>query len=309
MPTYKPAQDPKMVRVIAGGIIAIVMIIGLSIFLTMLNKQTDSTEVNPSASPSQKDEKEESYMTENEKQTLVKDILSEVKESAMSIDDTDVDYVGQDIYDTDFPIYLANGAKTAMPLEKSFGFIITANDNSELIKSMVGKASEKLTELDFEEYEDIEQNISGEHGWINTKKKIVCTPIKNNLTSMSLSCGHTSWLSAEKIALGNALAEAYKAKEEKYPTYISANPQKIENSPYQPYQKLIASIQNFAGLFYRSSSDADWVYFASTQAALPCKDYYADQGARHAFQGDVCLDADGQNSTVEESNSSSVETD
>ena len=300
LPTYKPPRDPKLVRVIAGGIIAIVVVIGLSIFLTVLNKKTEPVSNNTSNN-STETEKSETAVSESEKQTLVKNVFSEIKEV---LPDDEPKFSVQDVYDTTFPNYVATGAKTAMPLEKSYGIVVSSSaDNAEeLISSIVQDTKAKIIKLGFTEYKDAAQTIDGSFGWINKTSKIVCTPINDNITSMSLSCGHTSWISTEKIALGNALSEAYKTKEGEYPAYIDAKPSNIENSPYQPYQKITASVAGAAGLFYRASSDATWVFFMATQAAIPCATYYEDQGARHAFQGDVCTTASGELSKVQESN-------
>ncbi len=301
LPDYKPPRDPKMIRVIAGGVIALVMIIGLSIFLTILNKRTIPEKTETKDNTSEETKKDSTYLTESEKQTLVKDYLAKFKEAAISAapsssseDKSEAEYTVQDVYDTIFPAYLATGAKSAIPLEKSFGFVITAAENEDLIDKMTNKTTEKMAGLGFVQYTNVMQDISGAYGWINTTQKILCTPVSNNITSMSLSCGYTSWISTEKVALANALAEAYKSKEGEYPSVISADPKDIKDSPYRPYQRITASIQNFASLFYRASKDSAWTYFMRTQDAISCKEFENDQGARHAFQGEACVDATGE---------------
>ena len=300
LPGYKPPRDPKIMRVVAGGIIALVMVVGLSIFLTVLNKKTEPQN-SDSSTPSSSTEKKDSTVSESEKQALVKNVFTEIR-GILPSDSSK--YTLQDVYDTTFPSFIGSGAKAAMPLEKSYGMVVTAkgDDAEQTITSLATDARAKIIKLGFTEYKDVVQGIDDSYGWINRDSKIVCTPIIDNITSLSLSCGHTSWLSAETIALGNALSEAFKIKEGEYPVYIDAKPSRIENSPYRPYQKITASMYGFAGLFYRPSSDASWVYFAGTQAAIPCEQYYADSGARHAFQGDVCTTATGELSKVSESN-------
>ncbi len=312
LPTYKTPHDPKMVRVVAGGIIAIVMIIGLSIFLTALNRQTgqgDGDNTTDASSGSSK--KEESYLTENEKQALVKNVLTEVKEAAIDVDKTT--YSIQDVYDSDNPLYFVSGAKVPTFLNKSFGFVVTAPDQPDLIKQMSENAKAKLKKLGFVIYKDAGEDASGSYGWLDSNNKIICTPLRDNLTTLSLSCGHTSWIPSEKVALINSLATAYMKKEGELPLYINALPDEIEDSPYEPYQKLVATLPDSAGLFYRASSDAEWVYFLGTQAAVPCSKYYADTGAKYAFQGDTCLDANGElakvKETITEEDKTSVEED
>lgn len=313
MPSYKPPRDPKIIRVVAGGIIAIVMVIGLSIFMTSLSKKVEPS-TNPGETTDGSDKKESVQLTESEKQTLVKNVLNQVKDAAISLDSSEssddksedvadtvkTTYSVQDVYDSDNPAYLATGAKAPTSTEKSFGFIITAPDQPELIKKMAENAKTKLVKIGFTVYKDATQDIAGDLGWYNGTDRIICTPLRNAYNTLSFSCAHTSWISTEKVALINGLAEAYKNKEGEYPAFISAKPEDVENSPYQPYQKITATMRGFAGLFYRASSDAKWVYFMSTQSAIPCKAYEDDAGARHAFQGDVCQDASGEMSKVTE---------
>lgn len=346
LPTYKTPHDPKMVRVIAGGIVAIVMIIGLSIFLTALNRQTgQGDDDNTTDTSSGSSKKEESYLTENEKQAKVKKILNEIKTAATDTDEiassitdnssdafaendiseddiledsstsdaTKLPYSIQDVYDSDNPLYFVSGAKVPTFLNKSFGFVVTAPDQPELIKQMSENAKAKLKKLGFATYKDAGEDISGAYGWLNSNDKIVCTPLRDNLITFSLSCGHTSWIPSEKVALVNSLATAYIKKEGELPLYINALPDEIEDSPYEPYQKLVATLPDSAGLFYRASSDTEWVYFLGTQTAVPCSKYYADAGAKHAFQGDTCLAANGElakvKETVTEEDKTSVEED
>lgn len=311
LPTYKPPRNSKMTAVIAGGIIAIVMIIGLSIFLTALNKQTSQTK--SSEETSKEDKKDNSYLTENEKQTLVKKILAEVKDAAIDIDETtntnedantndvvNATYSVQDVYDSDNPLYFVSGAKVPTLTNKSFGFVITATDQPELTSQIEENAKAKLKKLGFTVYKDAGEDTAGGYGWYNSDDKIICTPLRNNLTTLSLSCAHTSWIPTEKVALVNSLATAYMKKEGELPLYINASTDKIERSPYEPYQKIIATLPDSVGLFYRSGANAEWVYFMSTQATIPCNKYYTETGAQHAFQGDACLDVDGEISKVKE---------
>ena len=309
MPGFKTGRNSKITAVIAGGIIAVVMVIGLSIFLTALNKQTGQTETK-SEETSKEDKKDNSYLTENEKQALVKKILNEVKNAAVDIDKTtssaetsdvtETTYSIQDVYDSDNPLYFASGAKVPTLADKSFGFVITAPDQPDLINQMAENAKAKLKRLGFSVYKDAGEDKTNSFGWYDSNNKIICTPLRNNYTSLSLSCSHTSWISSEKVALLNSLATAYLKKESELPLFINATTDKIKNSPYEPYQKLIATLPDSVGLFYRSGKDAEWVFFLDTQGVVPCSKYYANAGAKHAFQGDTCLDANGELSKVKE---------
>lgn len=301
LPTYQTPKDPRMIRLVAGGIIALIIVIGLAITLKQLNNQaTTSSDVESSSSS--ETQKKEKGLTESEKQAIVKNVFQEIKKT---LPEDETKYSVQDIYDTTFPNYLATGAKTPMPLEKSYGIIISIKDDKpeDLTQSIATDAKASTIKQGFTSYTDGGKDSKGNTGWLNKDLKVLCTPITNNETSVSLSCGYTSWLSAEKIALGNALAEAYKTTEEEYPAVIDANPSDIENSPYRPYQKITATMLDKVGLFYRPSSDGDWVFFGLAKSGgISCSEFYSDSGARHAFQGEVCLDADGALSTVSESN-------
>ncbi|MBR3263870.1 hypothetical protein IKF94_01375 [Candidatus Saccharibacteria bacterium] len=293
IPPYQPKTNPKIVAVIAGGIVALVLIISLSIFLSALNKQAETTKNNEPAV--ENTEKTEVVLTETQKQALVKNVLNELRKVEQLVSNNDV-ITTQDIYDTNSPYYLATGVKSAMPLERSFGLTISVENNQQLLNTLAEHISSKLVDdMNFEKYD---------YGWLNSEKNLICGPVSVSNNSLTITCGHTSWLSTEKIALGNALAEAYKESEGEYPTFLDADPDTIKNSPYRPYQKVFAVVGNELGLFYRPSDKGSWVYFTSTDGTLSCSDYYADSGAQHAFQGETCLDAEGQTSTVKESTAS-----
>lgn len=306
--SYKVPHNPRMVRVITGGVIAVVTIAGLGIALKVLGNSQKAVNVTPSESSTNKSENVETVVTESEKQALVKNVLADIKSviasvDASSIPDSEQEDIAtsiQDVYDTNSPLYIPSSAKVAVPLEKSFGLQISAS--RALIRLMADQVKAKLSELGFVEYQDVKQNLSGNYGYINRENNIICGAFDTSSNIVTFSCGHLSWTSPEKIALINSLAEAYKEKEGDYPIMISADPADIKDSPYQPYQKLTASVGNSAGLFYRSDKTADWVFFTATQALLSCDDYYAESGARHAFQGEKCLNRSGSVTEVSEKN-------
>ncbi|MBQ9402954.1 hypothetical protein IJU22_00015 [Candidatus Saccharibacteria bacterium] len=306
--SYSVPHNPRMARVIAGGVIAVVTIAGLGIALKALGNSQKAVNVTPSESSTNKSENVEIVVTESEKQALVKNVLADIKSAIASVDansipdseEEDIATSIQDVYDTNSPLYIPSSAKVAIPLEKSFGLQISAS--RALMGLMADQAKAKLSELGFVEYQDVKQNLSGDYGYIDKENNILCGAFDANTNIVTFSCGHTSWISPEKIALANSLAEAYKEKQGDYPVMISASAEDIKNSPYQPYQKLTVTLGNAAGLFYRSDKSASWVFFAATQAPIPCEKYYEDSGARHAFQGEKCLDKSGSVTEVSEKN-------
>lgn len=91
--------------------------------------------------------------------------------------------------------------------------------------------------------------------------------------------------------LARALSEAYHKKNGSYPFLIE--PGGIENSPVKPYQRITVrvmetSLMGYSSLFYRTSSDAEWRLFQSSNVGLFCKDANT-QELKNAFSGMNCM--------------------
>ena len=133
-------------------------------------------------------------------------------------------------------------------------------------------------------------------GYYNSEKDIVCGVYQDvdwrldNAEYVGLTCAKTSWvwLTREDEVLINGLAEAAKVATGEYPKVLQTG-NKIENSQYEPYQTLIVGVGGAAGLFYRTSPEAEWRFFTATQAALACDEYDTDD-LKRAYLGTYCWD-------------------
>ena len=250
----------------------------------------------------------------SEKESAVKNVVAELKQVAEEILTVEDEEFGgtkiiqqvQNTYDSGAPYYKPLGAKVGIPLDDSYGLNIEAFNESweseaydkymETYMNPIAAAVEnKLTELGFEAYTDV-QLIFGQKQYLSEETGVICLP--SSSASYNINCSHTSWIAADKVAFINLLADAFEKKEGTLPAIMYATLDRIENSPYAPYQKLTATIDNYAGLFYRSNTDAAWVYFTGTQAMLPCSKYDDDVGARRAFQGEKCYNEKTQEEEI-----------
>lgn len=311
-PSAKKNPNKKLIITLAAALVGLAVIIGVVLLIMNLNKKPET--VSPAESSAKTETaKTEKTLTSAEKEAAVKEVLTELKAAVTTTtnpagaaeetnDNTETTTEFQDVYDSASPLYKPEDMEVGLAMEKSFGIYYTKEvpEGSDLsdIRFMVNKIRSKLEELGFSIYTGVELT-SGTTEYINEADEIICSGIETTLP-LTISCSHLSWLSAEKIALVDLLAKAYYEKEKTYPAIIDATQADVKNSIYEPYQKLTASLGDAAGLFYRATKSASWVFFAGTQAALPCEDYYADTGARRAFAGDVCYDKTTQeNSTVQ----------
>lgn len=106
------------------------------------------------------------------------------------------------------------------------------------------------------------------------------------------NCSSEKWIDDEVTALVLNLAKVSDS------SYIYALPDEIEDSTIAPYQKLTASIDNAAGLFYRVSPDSEWQFFIGTQGVLSCDEFTGD--VAKAYAGETCWnEASNSNSTVQ----------
>lgn len=147
-------------------------------------------------------------------------------------------------------------------------------------------------------------------GYYNAANDIVCGIYDdadwnsyNNASSpyLVLECAKTdwAWLTEADKALVAELATAYYEKEGEYPTVIYGLNDNIKNSQYGPYQTLTVAVGGAVGLFYRTSPDAKWQFFAGTQAVLGCDEYNTDD-LKKAYLGEPCYNYDTQtDSTVQ----------
>lgn len=146
-------------------------------------------------------------------------------------------------------------------------------------------------------------------GYLNSDKKIACEVYGNVSYSqygtdptyyLNLNCAKTSWgwLTDDEEKLMGELEVAYYDKTGEYPSIMGiAFNDELEDSEYEPYQKMMITVSGAKGLFYRTSPESEWKYFTAVQAPLSC-DIYDTEDLRKAFAGDVCYDGQTE-STVQ----------
>ncbi|MBR2659501.1 hypothetical protein IKD60_01945 [Candidatus Saccharibacteria bacterium] len=289
-------EDKKRNLIYFGvaGVIGVVAVIFIVVFVAMLLGGKKPAE-EPVAAPVVADveEDEDRPLSAAEKEALVKSTLSELKKAgAATASGTTVEF--QDTYDTGAPYFLPANAKTGIALDKAFG--IYANGLELMVAETVAKAvTAKLKDLGFVEYDEIP--LMAGPAWYDEDNDLICAPVVAG-TPFRVSCGHTSWITTEKLAFINSLADAYYAAKDEYPAALNASKANIVDSVFEPYQRLVASLPDAGAIFYRPSETGKWVFFTSGQAAPSCEEFAKDSGARRAFQGESCVNAAGKTMTV-----------
>ena len=303
--------------IVAGavGAVAVALIVVFAVMLLGGKKPAEE----PAAAPvmvADTEEDEDKPLTAAEKEALVKSTLSKLKKagaaavsgaaesadsstdgSANSADGAATSNVAvefQDTYDSGAPYFLPANAKTGIALDKAFG--IYTNDLELTAAEAVAKAvTAKLKDLGFVEYDEIP--LMAGPAWYDEENDLICTPVAASVP-FAVACGHTSWITTEKLAFINSLADAYYAAKGEYPAALDASKDDIVNSVFEPYQRLVASLPDAGAIFYRPSETGKWVFFTSGQAAPSCEEFAKDAGARRAFQGESCVNASGKTMTV-----------
>ena len=146
------------------------------------------------------------------------------------------------------------------------------------------------------------------HSYINNDSEIVCNMYEfsewnsynGNSAYVKLSCAKTNWhwLSEDEILLANGLAEAYYEETGEYPSVLHNYIGQIDDSGYESYQRIRATIGGGYALFYRSSAEDDWKYFTGGQSPLMCEEYDTDD-LKKAFAGYECFNASGETLKVQ----------
>ncbi len=270
------------------AVILIGIIVAIIILANTNNEEPSEPQSGSSSETSSSTEKENSKPTTSN-DTLVRNLISDLSSVANKfLQNNNSNESLEQVYDYTFPVYKLASVKTAIPVEKSYGLKSSNSADSTLMYNLSQEFKRSLMAQGYEEY-GVVPLFAGITQLYNPKTEIICIS-QENAIPYTISCGHTSWIAADTIALISSLADAYYKVEEEYPIFISANTNNIKNSPFEPYQRLTASLPGYAGLFYRSSPTAEWVFFTGTQSVIPCEKYEDDLGARRAYQGDVCYD-------------------
>lgn len=294
----EPKKKNNLLFCIIAGAIGIAAIVAIVIFLVILASSKKEEPVKNIEQPVAQEEKEKPKkdMTAAEKEAVIKSVLADFKSAAKTAVD-DIDLTFQDIYDTNSPYYLPKNANTGIMLDKSFGIHFASKNTEDLavIEKVAEAVRNELDELGFVEYDKIA--LMGGPQYLDEEKNVICGVITTSLP-FEVTCGHTSWITTEKLAFINSLAEAYYKKEGKYPIALNASKDAIKDSVFEPYQRLEASMPGAGAIFYRPSKTADWVFFTAGQAAPTCAEFSKDAGARRAFQGQTCVNNSGELETI-----------
>lgn len=195
-------------------------------------------------------------------------------------------------------LYKPEGLKTHIGLNLSYGFKIVwdgvssvSQQKMEQIDAMDNDVRRALLDSGFREYGESFIGIHSEY--IDERAGIICG--MNGGLPYDFVCSSTNWydVDVEQWDLLNELAEAYKEKRGDYPITLGVSTDRIVDSGYEKYQKLIGSVSNAMGFFYRVSPESEWRFFTATQAALSCSEYNTDD-LRRAFMGEACWNEETQ---------------
>lgn len=184
---------------------------------------------------------------------------------------------------------------TFIPMRLTIEKQITSSDSGD---ATVAVLRERLEAAGFESIGTLPNLGSApapdEYGYLDSSRNIVCSVregAQSNLREYAnLECAKTdwTWLTEDDKKLVSELETAYYEKEGNYPLELDIRVlREVKNSEYASYQTLTVGLKGSLGLFYRTSPDAKWQFFAMTQAPLECSEYNTDD-LRKAFAGDVC---------------------
>lgn len=204
--------------------------------------------------------------------------------------------------------YKASGANTFVPIKFSIKKETSSyDDNSEAAKDLATLKA-NLTNAGFSSIGIIPfRGSAGPQidGYLNSETNTICGVISDSHyyddvahDYIILECAKTNWtwLTKEDETLIKAFETAYYNKTGSYPYIMTSWNNQIKNSEYKPYQNVWVGIGGGAGLFYRTSPDAEWQFFTGTQGLLECGDFNTDD-LKKAYLGEQCWD-NGQ-STVQ----------
>lgn len=272
-------------------VVIVLVVIGIVVLVVILNSNnSDSNNDDNNQSNSSEDTSSKKKKTTN-KDASVRDLVSNINTIAQKyLTKNDSDEQLEQIYDAFFPVYKISSAKVPIVLEKSYGLRSATDSDEALMYNVALQVRKQLLSDGFEEYKVVELD-DGYVQFYNPETEILCVSTET-MVPYYLSCGHTSWISADTVMLINGLAEAYYSVTEEYPTNLTATGDMIKNSVFDPYQYLIAKIGDVDALFYRPTPTSKWEFFTTIKdgEVLKCETYEEDFGARKAYQGMECYD-------------------
>ncbi len=314
LPTQSPSKSHqsnrrKPIIITLSIIIVILMLVIIYFIIRQFAHPADNNAANGSNQDSTAISAEDQKLIQHAKEiAVVQNLVSETKAeisqflvttlSNEHIGDYQVSLDFYKEYNEGFPVIKPAGAKAYIPLNESYGFGIFAPTfqsffTDEILLSILNQNELQLMETFFTAKgfsRDAETNQ-----YINTEANIICTSLSSGVPQ-HFACSSMSWYDEAQINLVNELASVYGEN-------MIFHQVSVEDSTYSPYQKASASIGARVGgglaLYYRTSPDSTWQFFASAQSVLSCDQYNTDD-VKRAFAGDTCYDtATGQNSTVQ----------
>lgn len=136
------------------------------------------------------------------------------------------------------------------------------------------------------------------NGYLNPETNTICGAISSanyeydtERDYISIECAKTSWtwLTEEDKATIKAFETAYYNTTNSYPFIMYDWDNEITNSEYAPYQNTWIGIGGAAGLFYRTSPEAEWQFFIATQGELGCNNFNTED-LKKAYLNTSCWD-------------------
>jgi hypothetical protein len=97
-------------------------------------------------------------------------------------------------------------------------------------------------------------------------------------------CAYKSWIDEDNTKLAKMLQKAYGK-----PAFISVETKNVVKSSSGNYERVDASFEDSAAMFYKKSGTDDWKFFRSTQAGIGCKEYNTDE-LKEVYEGVTCWD-------------------
>ena len=227
MPNDNKKLNNKVLIILGIVVVAVIAIVAIVFAMNSGNK-TEETQQNILNS-------EQETKKKPNKDTVVRDVITGLNDSLDAyLKKEKVSTELEQIYDQVIPIYKSS-SKVAIPLEKSYGLKSSADISTSVSDDLVLETKEYLTDNGFKLYKDIE--LTGEQKqYLNKDTGVLCYVVDG--VPFSVACGHIDWVTADNSALIDSLAEAYKAVEGEYPLFIGATKKNIQDSPFEPYQKL-----------------------------------------------------------------------
>ena len=304
----KPTKSKSKAPLIAIIIILLAALIGVVVYLVIsnINKPVEEAATEPAENSvsEQTEEKEEVVsQTEADKEKAVKTVVDELikaMDEATSVTKNNFQYSLINFtkeYDQRRVAYKVENALAASFLEKEYDikgevkketveYVGSSATNQEITDRAITSMINKLEELGFVSYQDYALFHMAKY--INNDTGVICSGYSAG-DLLYVGCSHISWISEEKIALINALYEAFATS----PTFLEADPDDIENSSYAPYQRITASQLGGYALLYRTSPEAKWQYLTGGNGAPQCSEFESNVDASRAFAGFSCYRGNG----------------